>query len=710
MTAKRLLNPALNSWSVAGQILTIVLPYPGAERSTPIWAAAETEIAFRRQPRLACRCTLAFAAMELQRFLVRTVEGITIRFASKPPRAGFALILEATTPASRSDDFALIPEGTERLRIRGGGRTGTLLGSYEFLKLQGWRWYAPGAAGEIAPEATGFLRAPAASLEERPALDAGGGFDLEYYSMESADLLLWSARNGLNVWAGRSATFPLACKLGMTVKAGGHIFESILHPDAVLPDGRALWDAHQEWFGLPADGPRIRDSAQRTQFCVSQPELIEFLGAALLKRLQKDWSIADRLDIWGFDTWGHTCQCPACRDLGNPTDVLLAFASRIREFLNQAEADARLDRHVTLILCAYEGTASLDGPSRPVPQNLAADGTLVTFYPINRCYRHPLGDRDCATNRRYWEALKSWTEARPALRIVMGEYYNVSKFEDLPLLFTGIMQRDWPSYVAAGVKGATYMHIPTVEWGMRALTQNLYARLTRKPAAPVDKWTAEYFDLWYGAHSSAMEECYELTENTGRLCAQWRAWADWSVLCQMQAWDGTPAVGPLLLHEHLGTMPEAVAAGRKALANLRKALDLVMVARQREKLAATENDLSHGRAINPAELLRMQSGARVLKHLSEDMRLLRYGLDVQELSVDLMAYHEALRHRLTGEAASLWTGIEAAAERLEQYVVPLGFAHNGPGLSIRDGLERSQLGPVVQRCRSFRMHAEGFHR
>jgi len=249
-----------------------------------------------------------------------------------------------------------------------------------------------------------------------------------------------------------------------------------------------------------------------------------------------------------------------------------------------------------------------------------------------------------------------------------------------------------------------------VEWGMRALTQNLYARLTRKPAAPVDKWTAEYFDLWYGAHSSAMEECYELTENTGRLCAQWRAWADWSVLCQMQAWDGTPAVGPLLLHEHLGTMPEAVAAGRKALANLRKALDLVMVARQREKLAATENDLSHGRAINPAELLRMQSGARVLKHLSEDMRLLRYGLDVQELSVDLMAYHEALRHRLTGEAASLWTGIEAAAERLEQYVVPLGFAHNGPGLSIRDGLERSQLGPVVQRCRSFRMHAEGFHR
>jgi hypothetical protein len=698
-------NPiaAFNFWSVAGQVLTIVLPYSGAERFTPIWAAAETEIAFRRQHRRACRCTLAFAAMELQSFLERTVPGLTVCFASKAPRAGFALILEATTPESRSDVFAWIPEGAARLRIRGGGRTGTLLGSYEFLKLQGWRWYAPGAAGEMAPTPVESLRVPAASLEERPAFDAGCGFDLEYYSMESVDLLLWSARNGLHVWAGRSATFPLACKLGMTVKAGGHIFESILHPDAILPDGRVLWDAHPEWFGLPEDGIRLRESAQRTQFCASQPELIEFLGAALLKRLQKDWLIADRLDIWGFDTWGHACQCPACRDLGNSSDALLAFASGIREFLNRAEADGRLDRHVTLILCAYEGTNSLAGPSRPVPPNLAADGTLVTFYPINRCYLHPLADRECASNRRYWEALQSWTQARPSLRVVMGEYYNVSKFEDLPFLFTEVMPHDWPSYAAAGVVGATYMHIPTVQWGQRTLTQNLYARLARKPESPVAEWTAEYFDRWYGAHSTTMRESYTLTESAGRLCAQWRAWAGWSVLSQLQAWDGAPAAGPLLLHEHLGETRDAVAAGRKALMAMRKALDLVAAARQCEKLVAAENALPPSSAVNPAELLRMQSGARISKRLAEDLRLLRYGLDVQELTVALLAYHEALRHGQSAEADSLWTGMEAVAERLEQYVIPLGFAHNGPGLNIRDGLERSQLGPVVQRCRTFRM-------
>lgn len=688
-----------DSWRVAGEIVTIVLPYPKADRLTPLWAVAEGGIDFRRQPRRACRCTLAFAAMELQRFLVRTTPQIVIRFAAKAPPAGFTLILEATTPASRSDGFALIPEGAKRLRIRGEGRTGTLFGAYEFLKIQGWRWYAPGAAGEMAPDATDSLCIPATALVECPPLDAGRGFDLEYHSMESVDLLLWSARNGFNVWAGRSATFSLACKLGMTVKAGGHIFEGLLHPDTILPDGRTLWDVHPEWFGLPADGVRHHDNAQGTQFCSSQPELMEYLGTGLLKKLQTDWGIADRLDIWGFDTWGQSCQCQACRALGNPSDALLYFASHIREFLNRAEADRLLDRHVTLILCAYEGTTSLDGPSRPVPQNLAADGTLVTFYPINRCYLHTLGDPQCATNRRYWDALHSWTQARPLLRVVMGEYYNVSKFEDLPLLFTGVMPSDWASYAAAGVSGATYMHIPTVHWGLRTLTQNLFARLTRNPKESTSEWMSEYFDRWYGSHSAAMRECYTLAENAGRLCAQWRAWAGWSVLSQLHAWDGTPNVGPLLLHEHLSDDP--VAAGRNSIAALRKALELVMTARQCERIAAAENGPLPGSAVNPAELLLLQSGDRVSKRLAEDMRLLRYGLDMQELTVALLAYREALRNKLAPEAD--WTAIEAAAERLEQYVIPINFTYPNPGLNVRDGLERSQLAPVVQRCRAFRM-------
>ncbi|MCU0772537.1 MAG: DUF4838 domain-containing protein [Verrucomicrobia bacterium] len=687
---------------MAGQRLAIVLPYAGARRFTPVWAAAESRVDFRRQPRAAVRCTLAFAAVELERFLKRALPDLEVVFAQRPPRTGHALILEVNDPASRDSGFELIPDGAHRLRIRGHGRTGVIFGAYEFLKLQGWRWYAPGPQGEIAPESCDSLRVPSAPITERPAFDGGNGFDLECYSQESVDLLMWSARNGFDIWAGRAGTFSLANKLGMTIKLGGHIFESILHPEAVLADGRKLWDAQPEWFGLPADGVRKRELAQTTQFCASQPALVEFLGNALLKRLRGDWVIADRVDMWGFDTWGQMCQCEACRAIGNASDQMLHFASQMRGFLDRAEAAKKLDRHVTLILCAYEGTASLEGPSRPVPENLAADGTLVTFYPINRCYRHALNDPDCATNRRYWAALNSWTSARPALRIVEGEYYNVSKYEDLPLLFSDVMRKDWPAFAAAGVRGATYMHIPSVHWGMRTLTQNLYAKLTRNPHdADIDEWTAEYFAKWYGRHAKTMRQVYALAEDAGGFCAQWRAWGIWSVLHNMLVWDGTPAEKPLSLHEHFADAAVAIAEGRRCVVLLEEALSLVNEARKSEAVLASKEAPPPGAAVNPIEQLRLQSGAQVARRLAEDSRLLRYGLDAMRLLTDLLAYHEALR--LGEPADALWSSIEATAEALENQMIPINVKHPGPGLLSRDCLERTQLGATISRCRAWRL-------
>lgn len=720
----------MNKWIVSDHLLTIVLPFRGAGRFTQVWAGQELEINFRRQPRAACRCTLAFAALELKCFLERTVPGLSVQFAAQPPRRGYALVLETEDPGSRASSFAFIPEGPHRLRIQGKGRTGTLFGAYAFLKFQGWRWYAPGAAGEIAPEPVSSLQVPSEPRQDRPALEGGNGFDLECYSQESVDLLMWSARNSFDVWAGRAATFALANKLGMTIKNGGHIFENVLNPEAVLPSGQKLWDAHPEWFGLPADGVRKRELAQVTQFCASQPALVEFLGKAMLKRLRGDWYIADRIDMWGFDTWGQTCQCADCRLLGNASDQMLHFASKMRVFLDHAEEAKKLDRHVTLILCAYEGTTSLEGPTRPVPEALAADGTMVTFYPIKRCYRHPLNDPDCVTNRGYWDALNAWTSARPALRIVAGEYYNVSKHEDLPLLFSHVMREDWPALAAAGVCGATYMHIPTTHWGLRTITQNLYALLTRNPMtehsekslgvptshsenagahiAPrrnVDLagWNKEYFNLWYASHAEVMGEVYALTEEAGCFCAQWRSWGKWSVLHNMIAWDGAPAEKPLALHEHFADAADAVAEGRRSVALLSEALSRVNQARRQEANLASQDTPPPGIAVNPAELLRLQSGAQVARRLAEDARLLRYGLDAMRLLTDLLAYHEALRLAQTAEADALWAAIEASAESLENQIIPITVKTPGPGLLSRDCLERTQLVSTISRCRAWRL-------
>ena len=61
---------------------------------------------------------------------------------------------------------------------------------------------------------------------------------------------------------------------------------------------------------------------------------------------------------------------------------------------------------------------------------------------------------------------------------MVGEYYNVSKFADLPYLFPSVMIKDFQYYKTLSIKGMTYMHLPMTEWGVRNLTQVLFARLS----------------------------------------------------------------------------------------------------------------------------------------------------------------------------------------------------------------------------------------
>lgn len=49
--------------------ITIVVPFAGAASETAVWSEEEREIDFSREHERAARCTTAFAAMELQRFL-----------------------------------------------------------------------------------------------------------------------------------------------------------------------------------------------------------------------------------------------------------------------------------------------------------------------------------------------------------------------------------------------------------------------------------------------------------------------------------------------------------------------------------------------------------------------------------------------------------------------------------------------------------------
>ncbi|WP_135555123.1 DUF4838 domain-containing protein [Paenibacillus cymbidii] len=696
--------------------IELVVPFEDAERLTPIWAEEEARIDFQREAERADRCTLAFAATELNRYLRRTLpEGTEIRYARQaladgdPQRTTIALRI-AAGPGLGDDAFTLERSG-QGVVITGHGRAGVLYGAYELLRLQGWRWFAPGEAGEIAPERrVSGLVLPEESRTYRPSMPQGRGFDFEYVSMESETFFLWMARNRMNIAAYRPATAAFCRKLGMGFKVGGHIFEAILDPDRPLPGGRTMWEEHAHWYGLPESGERRKEDALAIQFCVSQPDLIAFLGDELIRRLSGEWKEADRVDVWGFDTWGKSCMCAACRQLGNSADQLLHFAAGMRDEVNRAHARGELGRPVRLVLCAYEGTDTLFGPSRPVPESVLAAGDMIVYYPINRCYAHDLADAGCAANDKYRKALHSWTSLQPAVPVIVGEYYNVSKFEDLPLLFVRRMLRDIPAYARMGVRGMTYMHVPLVGWGMRTLTQLLYAQLLWDAETDGDAFLSEYFSLWYGPHAERMRQAYEAIEEAWRDIADWRAWKRDSVLSHLLRWDGGRASAPLAAGDHFGAGGPAVIvqAGRASLGLLEQAMRGLEAALADDKaLSAAGVSAAWRVAVNPAEASRQTR--RELRHelrLGEDRRLLRYGIDTMRLQVETVAYHTAL-HEGAGEAAeAAWQEMERAAERLDLHFIPLGYEQPGAGFVSKDALTRSQLREVLLRCRAKRAEAE----
>ena len=551
--------------------IRIVLQFPNFGKEAEVWAVSERHVDFFNDPEAAARCTVAFAAVELKNYLSQCLIDADIAIREAEPEDEYTIRLFAKDLRIRGESYALIPEGNT-LTIEGEGRVGVLYGAYELLKMQGIFWHEPGVVGTYIPEPKETLTLPEDTLRFSTPSRMGRGFSLDGQLNESEELALWMAHNRLNVYASRPNTHAIMHKLGFVLREGGHIFETILDPDRAMGSGKTIWEAHPEWYGTSETLEKTKENALKTQFCVSDPALLDYLSEELLSHIMDEWRDADEISVWGFDTWGGVCRCEKCRKLGNGTDQTLRMASHFREYLNRARKEKRLDRDVKMVLCAYEGTGTLLPPEKPVPQNLIDAGDYWLYATIVRCYAHPFGDPNCSYNREYAEILRQWGRLEKTLPMVVLEYYNVSKFEDLPLLFSRSMEADFPFYVKNGISGFNYMHIPMVNWGVRALTQVLFAELSWDPERPVEPLIEEYFEKRYGPYREEMKEIYRELEKAAEHITSWRAWKDKSLLSRLMEWDGGIPRKPLEVDDHFGTPENFETMGEASLALVQDAL------------------------------------------------------------------------------------------------------------------------------------------
>jgi hypothetical protein len=697
LTRRSLFATALAPLAAAADrpVVDIALPYNEAERATESWANDEQKVSdWVREGPEAERCTLAFAAVELKRFLERTAPGIDVRFASTLA-PGRPAILVGTVDAVHNFyhlDIPALPDrqayeirtlrrdGSPLLLLAGGGRQGALYAVYDYLARLGWRWYAPGAAGEVAAPERSTLPLDGWDFQTKPDFPLFRGFHAEYQSMESVEMFLWMARNRLNMWALRPGSDALMRKLGFVFLSGGHILEQILNADQRLPGGKTLFEEHPDWFA-EIGGKRERKNASSYQFCVSNDVATHYVAQRIVEHFRSDWSQTDYQNVWMFDTWAGWCQCANCQRLGNDSDRYLHFLARVREELNRAIAAGTVSRNIGMVMVAYEGTPSLFGPSRGVPPVLQHGSDFVLIAPINRCYAHRLESRECSEfNEHYEKALASWTAVAAEMPIAVVEYYNVSKFEDLPLGFSNTMGADFAHYCDAGVKGISYMHIPMAVWGPRALTQALFARLAWNSRESAEKIREEFLRLYYGPAAKPMDDFYRALGAAYENITAWRSWAKESVNAGLLGWKGDRPERPLFPFKHLQLDSTVGGPGRDLAIGPAASLGKL-----REARAALEKALA------------LHAPPPVRRRIEEDARLFRYGDESFRFYLEMARLYEARRLGRDEEAHKAWTAARRLADSLQSYYVPFDYESPGAGIGAKDALTRTQLRPLLEK-------------
>lgn len=662
---------------------SVLLPYKEAAKYHEKWAEEEEGIDFQNDIFAAKRCTLSFAAEELCVYLKRLGHE-----ASVCDEVGENTIF---IDSQEGDAEAFTISGDiRRLELYGEGRSGALYAVYELLEAQGIRWYSP--VLEYVPRKPVNFVLPKLKHYQYD-FPQGRGFHMECVLKESRMLILWMARNRMNFHACHAHSHKYQQKLCMRFGAGGHIFEKLLDPKNIEADGRYYIDAHLDWYGKREEAITL-ENAQRVQFCVSNKELLDRIAQSVIDRIKTQWTNEDMLEIAGFDTWGRSCNCEECRKIGNGSDIALHYLSHIRKRMNEAEERGEIRRGVRLYFDAYDGTDTITAPENPIPENLKNSGDHVMFCTILRCFQHDIDDESCDRNRDYKRYLDDWLAT--GFPVAMNEYFNVSRFEELPLVFLKRIHHDIRYYIEKGVERFVYMHVPMVEWGVCATTQYLLANMTRDKDCDYEALVTGYFQNIFGEYADEVRNAYEKMEKATELCASWRSWGEESILQSLLGWDGKMPRDRLFADAHLkGIAPES---GYQSVRLMKEAVEILRSVREREleRIAGCEFG-ENRRAVNPIEERNMASPTVLLDKLCEDIRGILYGIDMQEFMALLVDYHDSLYERAFSKARTLLERIRVLGTKMSEDTFGVSFMEYAD-LEVRDLLKRSRLKSLYYQC------------
>jgi hypothetical protein len=223
---------------------------------------------------------------------------------------------------------------------------------------------------------------------------------------------------------------PALRECGIGPEYGGHILQLLLE--------RERFARTPDFFPLGTDGLRNPQG----NLCVSNPSALEIVCRNALSYVC-DYPENQLFHVWGADVWeGAWCCCSRCARLSPQLQymtVVNAIARRVCTLNDQLE----------VAYLAYHDTIEPDPRLRPLAN------VCFEWAPRERCYCHAIDDARCATNRRYWDALRRYMDLFSGRGHVFEYYADALLFGGLSFATPEVIARDLGAYRALGLKGVS---------------------------------------------------------------------------------------------------------------------------------------------------------------------------------------------------------------------------------------------------------------
>ena len=419
------------------------------------------------------------AAAELQAH-VEKMTGVCLPVATNTiPERG--IFLGNGAPELGNDGFRIVVR-PPHLYIEGGRVHGTLFGVYDFLERHcGCEWLS--STTSVIPRRE-RLEIPATLDETR--LPAFRFRDANWWEQQHD--FAFAARMKMN---GFRTEYPESfggMDLKMDCTTGQATFDSLVPPKKHFKD-------HPEWFAF-VDGRR---RCEKSQLCLTNPEVVEFLASNVLARIARRYPAAKYYGINQND-WRNFCECPRCKALaereGSQMGPILAMVNAVAERVEKRYPD------VVIHTLAYMY-------SHKPPKTIRSRDNVMVIHCTDQCdFSKPLAKSRWRGSKAFVEDFAGWSEI--CRNLYIWDYS--ANFQYLPMAFecVHVMPENFRLFKNGGAVGVFEEGHHVGSRGADAqLKLWVLAHLEWDPFQPLEPLLRRFFSGYYGDAADTARAYYD---------------------------------------------------------------------------------------------------------------------------------------------------------------------------------------------------------